>query len=1074
MSLNKFTIQKNFAISAGAGSGKTYTLSRRYINALLGFDYFRECYEVTEKCPQKHESHFETRKPAKVRQIVTTTYTEAAALEMKGRIFGLIGKIIDMELSADDEDYDSIAEANTALESDAQRAYVVETLTQAFKESANAKISTIHAFCLDIIKANADLARIDTRLDIIKEDEKAKLLSDIIFEVLNDANNQETVLEITKEISMYFINGLIEAYVGSAKFRKNFNSFSQESITEEQYKTLIRELYPLPELTDEIEAEIDNASDVEVRRAWVEEYVGNFENFDAKPWNSFTVTAVYKSGKKKGEAYQSALGLGEKRFPHLTAFKVEMEGLLAHYAPVDADREALFFQRIEKLKTLLEAIKTKYDAALEERGKTDFDAIIDRAAEIIGRIEPDFRYIMVDEFQDTNQTQFDIVSTLKHKGANLFVVGDSKQSIYAFQGAEIEVFNNAVQDRTLFDLKPVDMSTNYRSDGVVLKTVNAIFDVLLQKDERLKHISQNFEAQAQPLHVSKAEKEKEGSFRYLITPQPYQSQQEKEENPDEISEMDSIAQFVSEIYYGKRAEYGDISKLIERKESAIAILFDSSTKMLELKEKLKAYGVAAKVSASDNFYHTKEVSDIFHLLKAVDILLSKKAWDETDKYYLAGAMRSNILRIEDREIKSCLEQGEVCEKLAHYAEVLPRLSLAQGVKYIYDDANIFGVYAHLDDVAQRVANLYKFLALCREYEEENETTLHSFLSLIENAVFFSEAKEEEAFYLSENTTSIELCTIHATKGLAYPMVLLANADKGLYSQVTGDALKHNSFTFDGERKEIVGFKIGDYVPLSHRVLKEIDKMKHLAEKKRLLYVALTRAKHDVVISATLKEKKEGDISLREDSYLSMIIDALDIDVRALYEERYDACIHLKENSQESIASEPVVYVEHTLEPITFPEEQYTSSATAKDEEREETVNREAAERGTIIHRIIELYWDRFGEHQEMILDKMGIWEAEERTGVVASMQKFYESPVYEALKQGAEAYFEKSFDDGEKLGYIDLVYFDERREGWVIVDFKTGLPTEEKEEQYQVQLTFYKDVLEAQGERVVETRLLWL
>ncbi len=113
MSLNKFTIQKSFAISAGAGSGKTYTLSRRYINALLGFDYFREDYT-------SQESHFEDLKPAKVNQIVTITYTEAAALEMKGRIFELVSKIINPSLDAEDEDYGSIQDANEHISNEAK------------------------------------------------------------------------------------------------------------------------------------------------------------------------------------------------------------------------------------------------------------------------------------------------------------------------------------------------------------------------------------------------------------------------------------------------------------------------------------------------------------------------------------------------------------------------------------------------------------------------------------------------------------------------------------------------------------------------------------------------------------------------------------------------------------------------------------------------------------------------------------------------------------------------------------------------------------------------------------------
>ena len=74
--------------------------------------------------------------------------------------------------------------------------------------ASNAKISTIHAYCLDIIKANADIAKIDTKLDIIKDDEKAKELSNIIFEVLNADVNKDTVLDISKNISMFFIGGL--------------------------------------------------------------------------------------------------------------------------------------------------------------------------------------------------------------------------------------------------------------------------------------------------------------------------------------------------------------------------------------------------------------------------------------------------------------------------------------------------------------------------------------------------------------------------------------------------------------------------------------------------------------------------------------------------------------------------------------------------------------------------------------------------------------------------------------------------------------------------------------------------
>jgi len=171
---------------------------------------------------------------------------------MKGRIFELVSKIIDSALDSNDGDYGSIQEANANISIEEQE-YVQQTLTQAFRDSSNAKISTIHAFCLDIIKANADIAKIDTKLDIIKEDEKAKELSAIIFEVLNDEENKDMVLDISKSISMYFINGLIDKYVSSSKFRRDYDSFSKESINEDQYKALINELYALPDVDDALE-----------------------------------------------------------------------------------------------------------------------------------------------------------------------------------------------------------------------------------------------------------------------------------------------------------------------------------------------------------------------------------------------------------------------------------------------------------------------------------------------------------------------------------------------------------------------------------------------------------------------------------------------------------------------------------------------------------------------------------------------------------------------------------------------------------------------------------------------------
>ncbi len=1071
--LSKFTIQKSFAISAGAGSGKTYTLSRRYINALLGFDYFRECYKLDDDQPKEdrvcfeiHKSFFEDLKPARVNEIVTITYTEAAALEMKGRIFELVAKIINYdklwiieqtkrqdESYKKDGDFESIATANEYSSSNLE--YIQETLQQAYTDSSNSKISTIHAYCLDIIKSNSDIARIDTKLDIIKDDEKQKELSTIIFDVLNCEDNKDLVLDISKDISMFFVNNLISKYVSNTKFRNDYDSFKKDSIDIATYKELIYELYPIPPIDDAL---IELQDDV-IRLKWFQKFYDNFVNFNAVTW-------------KNVDENSKAPSMGEKKFPIVDPLKkiLESSALLSVYTQIDIKKETLFFDKIDKIKDLLQQIKNRYDLKLQELNKVDFDTIITKTLEIIPDVKTSFKYIMVDEFQDTNAVQFEIVKHSCNSDTNLFVVGDSKQSIYSFQGAEIEVFNDATHDTDIFSSIEL-MDKNHRSDGVVLDTVNKIFKKLLIKDENPRLIKPNYEAAAQDLFVYDRKRESKGSFKYLITSQEYQTKEEKELE-GEANELDTITQFISEIYNNKNDDYQHISKLIASKEKAIAIMFDSSTKMLELKQKLRAKGITAKVSASDNFYYTKEVNDIFNVLKAIDILSrNPDTLSSSQQYYIVGAMRSNILRCDDNSIKEYLDANEVNHKLTHYVEMFKSMTLSQVVKYIYDDSNIMGVYAHYDDIEQRVANLYKFLTLCKDYEDSSESNLYKFLALIENAIYFSEAKEDEAFFKSDNTKSIEICSIHSTKGLAYPLVLLGNSDKGLYSQITSDALKHNNFTLKNEKKEIVGFKVNDYTPLSHRVLKEIDKLKHLAEKKRLLYVALTRAEHNVVISANLKQKKDSTISLREDSYLHMICKALEIDKGELYGQNNSYCITLEDIPDDEVSKDKVEYIEHSLKQIIF-ESNILVSATADNETKSN--DNIAANLGTSTHKIIELYWDNFNENQDAILDKMMIYETVNREAIVKNMNSFYNSDIYGLLKNGVEHHFELEFNVDGKTGFIDFIYFDTEKNGWVIVDFKTGIETDEKNKKYQQQVDFYKSVVEELGYQVVHTTLLWL
>ena len=1040
MSLNKFTIQKSFAINAGAGSGKTYTLSRRYINAILGFDFFRE--------KGFEDIYFENLKQATTKQIVTITYTEAAALEMKERIFGLISKILSVD-SLDDKDADksSILEAFKILNLE-QKNYVINTLQQALVQSSDAKISTIHSFCLDILKTNADIAKFDSQVDIIKDDEKDKLINDSIFQTLNNSKNKEIIKEISKYLNLFFIDTIFKKYATSSTFRKEFDSFDENSLDERSLKFLLLDLYKLPDVKEDYEILCNRFDEDKLEPKYKEflaKYIENYFNFNAISWGELS------------KEFDVEIHFGKKPFNRMKDIKTNVENIKSFesfysvYSVINKEKEALFYKKIELLKSLMKEIKSLYDSKLKELGKLDFDEIISKTHEIIKNVDLNIKYLMVDEFQDTNTTQYEIIKNALNKDSNLFVVGDSKQSIYSFQGAEIEVFNEAITDKNyISSIEPMDV--NFRSDGVVLDNVNKIFEKILKENSDITLIKQNYEAIPQALKVLKEEKANKGSFKFLIN-------SNVEDSENDTNEFEQIAKFIANIKYGKLEEYKHINELIENQQKAIAVVFDSKTKMLELKSYLAKHNIECKVSASENFYHTKEVNDIFNLLMHLQ--------KPKDKYYKSAALRSNILRFSDDEIYQIISKDLEIEELNSLKNEFDTRILSDFVLFVYQKYSFKELQNYFSDCEQRKANLDKFLFKVLDYENSNGNDTYMFLKQCEKNIYFSEVGEDEAFFKSDNLESIQLCTIHSTKGLAYPMVILANSDKNVYSQIQSDSIKHNSFTLvsNNEKKLITGFKVDDYEPMCFRLLKKIDKLKHLAEKKRLLYVALTRAEHDVIISANMKNSNVSD-----SSYLGMIVNGLDINSEDLFNKDFEGCITNLENIEISKETKVLENKEVVLKELKFEEYIKPISATSS------SINEDnlATKLGSITHKIFELYWDKFDTIDiNNIVNKFEIIEENEQLKIKNSIEYFKNSDVYKLLKSGVEHRFELEFNYQDKKGFIDLVYFDKSKAGWVIVDFKTGIKSKEKEETYQKQLEFYEEVLSDIGMSVVWKEILW-
>ncbi len=803
---------------------------------------------------------------------------------------------------------------------------------------------------------------------------------------------------------------------------------------ERSLKFLLLDLYKLPDVKEDYEILCNRFDEDKLEPKYKEflaKYIENYFNFNAISWGELSAQ------------FDVLIQFNRRPFTQMKDIKDNVENIKSFesfygiYQPINKEKEALFYKKIELLKSLMKEIKSLYDSKLKELGKLDFDEIISKTHEIIKNVDLNIKYLMVDEFQDTNTTQYEIIKNALNKDSNLFVVGDSKQSIYSFQGAEIEVFNEAITDKNyISSIEPMDV--NFRSDGVVLDNVNKIFEKILKENSDITLIKQNYEAIPQALKVSKEEKANKGSFKFLIN-------SNVEDSENDTNEFEQIAKFIANIKYGKLEEYKHINELIENQQKAIAVVFDSKTKMLELKSYLAKHNIECKVSASENFYHTKEVNDIFNLLMHLQ--------NPKDKYYKAAALRTNILRFSDDEIYQIISKDLEIEELNSLKNEFDTRILSDFVLFVYQKYSFKELQNYFSDSEQKKANLDKFLFKVLDYENSNGNDTYMFLKQCEKNIYFSEVGEDEAFFKSDNLESIQLCTIHSTKGLAYPMVILANSDKNVYSQIQSDSIKSNSFKLvsNNEKKLVTGFKVDNYEPMCFRLLKQIDKLKHLAEKKRLLYVALTRAEHDVIISANMKNS-----NVKDSSYLGMIVNGLDINPDDLFNKDFDGCITNLENIEISKESKILENKEVVLKELKFDEYFKPISAT-NSSTKEDNI---ATKLGTITHKIFELYWDKFDEIDiELILNKFEIIEENEQLKIKNSIEYFKNSDVYKLLKSGVEHRFELEFNYQDKKGFIDLVYFDKSKAGWVIVDFKTGIKSQEKEEKYQKQLEFYEEVL---------------
>ena len=402
----------------------------------------------------------------------------------------------------------------------------------------------------------------------------------------------------------------------------------------------------------------------------------------------------------------------------------------------------------------------EYEAVLRKNNALDFDDLLVKTVELLKNNEDvlklyqdRFKYIMVDEYQDTNTVQFKLVSLLAGKYRNLCVVGDDDQSIYKFRGANI--YNILNFEKEYPDATVIKLEQNYRSTKHILDTANAV-------------IRNNTGRKDKTLWTANEEGKKVRLRRYQ-------------------NERDEALHIVSEI--GNKVSKG------EAKYNEFAILYRTNAQSRVLEERFVTQSIPYKIVGGVNFYQRKEIKDILAYLKTIDngrddlavrriINIPKRGIGATTLSRVAdyGAQRG-LNFYESLEMCDDIPMiGKAADKIKGFVNMidvfkakLDYIGLAELVQEILDETGyVKELEAESTEEAMgRIENIDELMNKVIAYEEEeDEPTLSGFL---EDVALVSDIDG-----LDETEDYVVLMTLHSAKGLEFPYVYLSGMEDGLF------------------------------------------------------------------------------------------------------------------------------------------------------------------------------------------------------------------------------------------------------------------------------------------------------
>jgi ATP-dependent helicase/nuclease subunit A len=550
---------------------------------------------------------------------------------------------------------------------------------------------------------------------------------------------------------------------------------------------------------------------------------------------------------------------------------------------------------------LLVPFAARFRRFFVREGFVSFDGLLTGARNLVRdnprvreELKRKYSSILVDEFQDTDPIQYEILLYLAERhGASandwravqltpgkVFVVGDPKQSIYAFRRADIEAYLEVIEKIIKAqDGADCRLTTNFRSHADVLDVVNDVFGRLIQAQDGIQppYIA---------IHPPPARPPMESNDGF--TPAPPKvclrkivtDETKLDAETARRLEGESLARWLKEEILAKALIHERGEQVLAQPKD-VAILFRKLTDIHEYLEPFRRRNIHYVVEGERHFYAAKEIIDAVNLLRAID--------NPHDRLALVGVLRSPLGALPDKVIydlhcrrlldyRKALSDERFPPGLAELYRMLGRLHeqtrllpVGEAVSLVFASLPIKLLAACYFHGEQAVANLDKLRQQAELLGREGLTTLKEAIRQLQRRVM--DVKEEgESVLAEESVDAVRIMSIHKAKGLEFPIVVLA----GCHAGIDGRQGKAAEALFDWS-SGLTGLQIGPYWDLPGLYIAEKTRRRAEAEQKRVLYVAMTRPREHLVISCAPTLRRSSG------SFSSMLGKALGVEITDISE-----------------------------------------------------------------------------------------------------------------------------------------------------------------------------------------------